>query len=265
MNPPIYDPAWPDDVQALYRHDRQEIWDRRIAPHIWNLYHDQLDRYLAIAGNRPLRILDVGCAQATLALKLAERGHRVTAVDIRPQFLEYAKSRHSHGEISFVAANVLEDDLPGDYDLVFANQLIEHLVYPVDLLRRLRAMLRPGGRLLVTTPNGHYLKNNLPSYRELGNPRDWEHKQFSADGDGHFFAYRDEELKQAFVDAGLVDVECGYFETPFINGHMKIRYLHLWLPVAPLRVADRVLLSVPLVGRRLAHQLFAVGRRPEDA
>jgi 2-polyprenyl-3-methyl-5-hydroxy-6-metoxy-1,4-benzoquinol methylase len=263
MNPPIYDPAWPDDVQSLYRHDRQEIWDRRISPHIWNLYHDQLDRYLAIAGAEPLRILDVGCAQATLALKLAEHGHRVTAVDIRPQFLEYAKSRYSHGDIEFVAANVLEDTLPGNYDLVFANQLIEHLVYPVELLSRLRDMLRPGGRLLVTTPNGHYLKNGLPSYRGLGNPRDWERKQFSADGDGHFFAFREDELRQSFAEAGLADIDSGFFETPFINGHMKLRYLHRWLPVMPLRLADRLLLGMPGLGRKLAHQLFVIGRRPE--
>src|SRR4029079_16993196 len=127
-----------DDVQALYRHDMQEIWDPRLAPHVWNQYHNQLDYYFGIAGDKPLTILDVGCAQGTLALLLAERGHHVTAVDIRPQFLEYAHARRSKGEVTFLAANVLEDDLPGEYDLIFANQIIEHVVHPVELLVRLR-------------------------------------------------------------------------------------------------------------------------------
>ena len=78
----------------------------------------------------PLEILDVGCAQGTLALLLAERGHRVTAVDLRADFLQYAQSRHTHGDVRFLQANALEEDIPGQYDLVFANQLIEHLVYP---------------------------------------------------------------------------------------------------------------------------------------
>ena len=80
MKPPQFDPSWPDDVFALYRHDMQEIWDRSIAPQIWNQYHNQLDLYRRISNGRGrLDILDVGCAQGTLALLLAEDGHNVCA------------------------------------------------------------------------------------------------------------------------------------------------------------------------------------------
>jgi len=262
---PVYDPAWPDDVLALYRHDLQEMWDRRIAPQIWNQYHNQIDLYLRLAGDRPLRILDVGCAQGTLALLLAERGHTVLAVDIRPQFLAYAKSRHTHGDIRFMAANAMEEELPGEHDLIFANQIIEHLVYPAKFLSRLLALLKPGGRLVTTTPNGAYIKNNLPSYTQLGDPRDWEHLQFTADGDGHFFAYSAEELQGLFLSAGFSQVQTRYFESPFISGHMKLRYLHPVTPIPALRALDRLTLALPQVGRLGAHQLLATGVRPADA
>ncbi|MBK8742599.1 MAG: hypothetical protein IPM02_25300 [Betaproteobacteria bacterium] len=49
MKPPIYNADWPAEVQALYRHDMQEIWDPTIAPQIWNQYHNQLHIYMAIA------------------------------------------------------------------------------------------------------------------------------------------------------------------------------------------------------------------------
>jgi 2-polyprenyl-3-methyl-5-hydroxy-6-metoxy-1,4-benzoquinol methylase len=263
MKPPVFDTSWPDDVMALYRHDLQEIWNPRIAPQIWNQYHNQLDLYLGIAGTTPLHILDVGCAQGTLALMLAERGHRVLAVDIRPQFLAYARSRHTHGDVRFEAANALEDDLPGGHDLIFANQIIEHLVYPDALLSRLRGLLKPGGRLVTTTPNGHYVKNGLPSHAELGDPRAFEHLQFSADGDGHFFAYRAEELRRFYAAAGFEQVTARFFETPFINGHMKLRHLHGIVPVAVLRALDRIALSLPPVARRCSHQLLVTGLRPE--
>jgi 2-polyprenyl-3-methyl-5-hydroxy-6-metoxy-1,4-benzoquinol methylase len=258
---PILLPDWSQDVVALYRHDMQEMWDRRIAPHIWNQYRNQLDIYLMMAGDRPLRVLDVGCAQATLALLLAERGHHVLAVDIRPQFLEYARSRHTTGDIQFLTANVLEDELPGDYDLIFANQLIEHLVYPAQLLSRLHALIRPGGRLVMTTPNGAYIKNSLPSFTELGDPHDWEHRQFTADGDGHFFAYHAVELERFYVSAGFEQVQIRYFESPFISGHMKLRYFHTCLPDVLLRGLDRFLLALPWIGRASAHQLLATGLR----
>jgi len=259
MKHPVFDPAWPEDVKALYRHDMQEIWDRSIAPQVWNQYHNQLDLYLGMAGSAPLRILDVGCAQGTLALMLAERGHRVVAVDIRQQFLDYARSRHSRGDIEFLCANALEDDLPGPFELVFANQIVEHLVYPDRLLDRLRNALAPGGRLVITTPNGAYVKNRLPSYDDLGDPRHWEHLQFTADGDGHFYAYRAQELERIFIQAGFEAVEVRYFETPFINGHLKLRYLHRHAPVSALRLLDRCVLHATPFGSRLGYQMLATG------
>jgi len=267
MKAPVLDPSWAPDVQALYRHDMREIWDPAIARQIWNQYHNQLDIYCALAqGCGSLDILDVGCAQATLALILAERGHHVCAMDIRQPFLDYAASRHEHGDIRFVCGNVMEDSPGGRYDLIYANQIIEHLVYPVELISRLSGWLKPGGRLVVTTPNGSYVRNSLPAFSELGDPAKHADRQFTADGDGHFFAYRPHELVDVMKASGLRDVELRYFESPWISGHMKIRYLHDWLPAPPLRTLDRITLRIPGLGGRMAHQLLATGRSlpPEE-
>ena len=259
MKPPVFQANWSAELQALHRHDMQEIWERSLAPAIWNQYHNQLDIYLRIAGTEPLDILDVGCAQGTLALLLAERGHRVTAVDLRPQFLDYARSRHTHGQVRFLQANAMEDDLPGRYGLIFVNQLLEHLVYPQQLVQRLLGNLLPGGRLVATTPNGRYLRNSLPSFSQLGDARRWEHLQYTADGDGHFYAYQPAELARIFGAAGLQNVQTRFFESPMISGHMKMRYLHGFTPVFVLRALDRLLLATPWLGSRMAHQLMVCG------
>ena len=265
MKPPLFNPDWPADVQALYRHDMQEMWDRSIAPHVWNQYHNQLDYYLDIAGDESKTILDVGCAQGTLALLLAERGHHVTAVDLRPAFLDYARSRHAHGDVRFFAANVLEDEIPGEFDLIYANQIVEHLVYPDQLLQRLRSRLRPNSELIMTTPNGDYLKNALPSFTQLGDVKDWEHMQHTADGDGHFYAYLREELVGLFEAAGFDKIKAVFFESPMISGHMKIRHVHGLAPASVLKALDRAIVSMPWLGRRLTHQLMVTGIRPEHA
>lgn len=263
MKPPVYDPGWPADIQALYSHDVAEIWDRSIAPNIWNQYHNQLEIYCSFApGGRALDVLDVGCAQGTLALVLAERGHNVCAMDIRQQFLGYAASRHEHGNVRFVCGNVMETSPGGQFDLIFANQIVEHLVYPAELVGRLAGWLKAGGRLVMTTPNGDYVKNSLPAFGEIGDPAGHVHSQFSADADGHFFAYRPTELASIFAKAGLPDCRIEFFETPWISGHMKVRYLHRFAPVGILRLLDRLTLRVPRLGRRLAHQLMAIGEKP---
>jgi len=261
MKPPVYDPNWSPEVHVLYEHDMQEIWDRRRAPQIWNLYHNQLDLYISLAGRVPLDILDVGCAQATLALKLAELGHRVTAVDIRQSFLDYAIGRYTHGEIEFVCGNAFDVDLNRQFDVVYANQILEHLVYPVEFTKRLKEFLRPGGLLVMTTPNGEYIKNKLPSYKELGNPKAWEHLQFFADGDQHFFAYTVNELNDIALSAGLQNVLIRWFETPWISGHMKLRYLQRLIPSSVQRALDRLFVRLPHAGRKFSHQLMVTGQR----
>lgn len=262
VRPPVYDLAWRDDVKALYRHDMQEIWDPHIAPQIWNQYHNQLDIYLGIAdGPGALDILDVGCAQGTLALLLAERGHRVWAMDIRQQFLDYAASRYERGEIHFICGNAMEAEPGQHFDLIFANQIVEHLVTPIEFVKRLAGWLKPRGRLVLTTPNAAYLKNSLPTFTELGDLTQYAHRQFSADGDGHFFAYLDSELADIMRAAGLGGIRSAYFESPWVSGHMKIRYLHSFVPSAALRLADRITLGIPALARRLAHQLLMEGRR----
>lgn len=262
MKSPVLNPAWPDEVRAVYQHDLQEIWDPRVAKHIWNQYHNQLDIYLSLVDSTEvLDILDVGCAQATLALLLAERGHRVWAMDLRQHFLDYAASRYEKGDIKFICGNAMEVDLDHRFDMIFANQIVEHLVYPLEFTRKLAGWLKRGGKLVMTTPNADYLKNSLPTFSELGDFVEYESRQFSADGDGHFFAYTPSELKEIFERAGLSDVNSQCFETPFISGHMKVRFTHNIMPVSILRQLDRLTLRSPKIGNRLAHQLMVTGSR----
>jgi hypothetical protein len=114
------------------------------------------------------------------------------------------------------------------------------------------------GKLIVTTPNWHYLRNTLPSFEELGDASQFAHLQFTADGDGHFFAYKATELEHIFVNAGFRSVERYIFESPFVSGHLKLRHLHRVVPLSVLRALDRIALAVPFA-RYLAHQLMIVG------
>src|SRR5207237_7478145 len=105
MKRPVFDPNWPSEVVEIYRNDLREMWDPSIERQMFHLYHNQLELYRSIARRYGARtILDVGCAQGTLALLLAEDGHDVTAVDIRPAFLDYEKTRFQRGNIRFLAS-----------------------------------------------------------------------------------------------------------------------------------------------------------------
>jgi len=261
MKPPTFSEFWSSEVHHLYDHDMREMWDPKIAPQIWNQYHHQLDLYQGLVRSlQPATILDVGCAQGTLALMLAESGYKVVANDLRSDFLEYAKSRYEKGDIEFVSGNVFDLNLGKKFDLVFANQIIEHLVYPVDFLRQLAGLVNPGGHIVVTTPSHSYFKNDLPTHHGIGDPAQHVNRQFTADADGHFFAYTAEELLAYAKEAGLNDPRVFLFETPWISGHVKVRYLHSFVPVAFLRGLDRITKNIPFVGKRACHQLGILAR-----
>ena len=108
-----------------------------------------------VVGHR--RVLDVGCGPGTLLGMLCDE-HESVGVDITQPQIDYAREVYGAPNRSFYACALQE--LPQEieqFDAVTAVELIEHL--PPDLLddtlRSAMGRLRPGGRLVLTTPNYH--------------------------------------------------------------------------------------------------------------
>lgn len=105
---------------------------------------------------RPLagrRALDVGCGAGLLCEPLARLGAEVTGVDAAPELIAAARA-HAAGQglaIDYRACGV--ENLDGQFDLVTAMEVIEHVASPADFLRSLARRLAPGGLLILSTPN----------------------------------------------------------------------------------------------------------------
>jgi 2-polyprenyl-3-methyl-5-hydroxy-6-metoxy-1,4-benzoquinol methylase len=102
----------------------------------------------------PSRILDLGCSGGLFAERARAAGHHVTGVD----YMEIPGVRERTDEFHVVD---LEKGLPPEvgtgYDVVVAGDVIEHLTKPVEVLKSIREVLRPGGQLLLSVPNfGHW-------------------------------------------------------------------------------------------------------------
>jgi 2-polyprenyl-3-methyl-5-hydroxy-6-metoxy-1,4-benzoquinol methylase len=106
---------------------------------------------MALAG-QPRDVLDVGCSSGYLAAPLTAGGARVVGIELDPVAAEEARAvcaRVIVGDIE--AADLdLEDS---SFDAIVCGDLVEHLRDPGTALARLRPLLRPGGRLVLTTPN----------------------------------------------------------------------------------------------------------------
>ncbi len=92
-------------------------------------------------------LLDFGCAAGGVLRHLAPRVARAEGLEVNPHTSATARS------LGFTVYNSL-DELPDElsYDVVVASHVLEHVRDVASTLERLRAVLRPGGRLLVMLP-----------------------------------------------------------------------------------------------------------------
>src|SRR5215831_11876149 len=99
-----------------------------------------------------LDALDAGCGTGFLALELAGRGHRVTAVDFAPAMLAAARRKAAERGASIRFEEADAEQLPfaaGSFDLAISRHLLWTLPHPEAAIDEWIRVLRPGGRLVV--------------------------------------------------------------------------------------------------------------------
>lgn len=113
----------------------------------------RLDYVAALPADPQATVLEIGCGDgATGALALAEgKCARYVGVELFETMALRARARLSE----VVSGNVETIDLPwppGTFDALIASEVLEHLVDPGAVLRRIRPLLKPGARLYASSP-----------------------------------------------------------------------------------------------------------------
>lgn len=120
----------------------------------------------------PARIVELGAAPGDQIAALAELGYDTTALDIGIASDGWANGEQGRmrrlldqAGVRLVEWNLEEWPYPLEdesFDAVLMTEVYEHLRdYPINALREVRRILRPGGRLYFTTPNAAYLRNRI--------------------------------------------------------------------------------------------------------
>lgn len=118
------------------------------------------ERLAFIAARQPLkgvRIADIGCGGGILSEAMARAGAQVTAIDLAPEALDVARLHALESGLTvdyrLVSAEALADQMAGQFDAVTCLEMLEHVPDPLSVLRACALLLKPGGRLFLSTLN----------------------------------------------------------------------------------------------------------------
>lgn len=99
-------------------------------------------------------VLDIGCASGSIGEYLIEKKKCfVIGIDNRKSEVNIAKKRLNEVIFGDLNKNETFQKINHKFDVVLATSVVEHLIDPQNTLKRVRNLLKPNGKLIVSTPN----------------------------------------------------------------------------------------------------------------
>lgn len=177
-------------------------------------------------------ILDVGCGNGWVAKHFTPKGKKVISMDISPANPVKALKEYPNEDHAAVIADVYH--LPfkkNSIDCIIASEVMEHVVDPKLFISNLVSILKPGGKLVITTPYNEKIEYYICIHCNKPTPKN-----------AHLHSFNKENVSQLFKGNG----EKWRMET-FTNKYMlRLRLYDLisFLPFALWRLKDKVFNAV---------------------
>lgn len=144
----------------------------------------------------PLRVLDVGCAAGYFLRVMRDEGHDVRGVELSAEIashaIEHLGAENVH--VGFLGDLGLDRKgfETGSFDLVTLWDVVEHVPDPQELLRQVRALLKPTGALILETQNVDSLFANLLGKR-------WQHYKHEE----HLYHFNPATIRRLLSEVGF--------------------------------------------------------------
>ena len=189
-----------DTIEETYQDEYYDAWKVQDSARrkIWTRRLQALSR----VEGQPGRLLDVGCGEATFLRLAQQAGWQVTGTELSEAAVRQAP------ELDLHRGEVWEVRLPADtFDVVTSWHVIEHASDPKRLVTELFRVLRPGGWLVLATPNLHDYVFRLGYFAGRGH---WPALYEDDERELHLFHFSPRTLSALMHSVGFTDVQVGF-------------------------------------------------------
>lgn len=111
----------------------------------------RIEKTLSLIGSGK-RVLDVGCCDGSITLRIKKLGNEVVGIDISEKAVRRARKKGLEVYVVDLNNEAIPKNL-GKFDVVVAAEILEHIFDTDGFLKKLRDVLKPQGYLILTTPN----------------------------------------------------------------------------------------------------------------
>lgn len=188
------------------------------------------------------RLLDVGCGSGRWLLQMRALGWEVAGVDFDARAVVTARSKG----LEVALGTLQQQGFPGShFDVITLNHVIEHVPDPVEVLAECRRLLKPGGTLVLFTPNSAALAHRVlgRAWRGLEPPR-------------HLQIFGPMSMRQALSAAGFQQSDVHSVNSRYI----WVESLRLRYPTIGSRPWGGVVLQMAAVALTWVEQLWLLAR-----
>ena len=197
-----------ESIQDFYENDYSRSDCVAQTPNNDSFIYGPVLNVLSLELAEGMRVLDLGCNTGSISFYMADRGCRVTGIDLAQNAIETAQRSATHlgiHNVDFMRLDFLQDwQEPAVFDLVFCCHVVEHVPDDAGFVGKIAFSMKPGGKLLIIAPTKYswFYRINMLLHGKC---------EFDKSV-GHLRRYTTPGLQQVVKSAGLKIKAVSYYD-----------------------------------------------------